>query len=85
MAPHRRVRPHPAVHGRGTNERTARRQEHRREQIIGDAQRGFREEIRRGGGHEHGIGLFGQREMLHFLTRLEEAGRDRPARKHFER
>jgi hypothetical protein len=81
---HRRVVPHAAVHGRRHDQRAARRQGHRAQQVVAEPERQPGQRVGRGGRDDEQIGLFRQGQVKHLLMRGEQVGGHRLAGQHFK-
>ena len=84
---HRRMLPHAAVHRGRHQHRAARGQQEGAEEIVREPVGRLREDVRRGGRDEHGVGALGERDVLHgiWCLRIEEvlehgASGERPPR-----
>ena len=69
-----RVMPHIPIHGGRENHGTLCGEEHGREEIVGQPERGFRQAIGGGRGYQDSLRLFRQGKVQHFLVGFEEVG-----------
>ena len=68
------ILPHDRVHCRGEEERCARREQCRRQHVVGNARRRLRKEICRSGRDEHHLGKGRQRDMRRVMLRRPPHG-----------
>jgi len=80
------VRVHRVVHRGGHEHRASpwAREQQRRQQVVRHAHRGTGEQVRRGGRHDHQIGLLGQADVRERPIPLPEGGQDRAPGERFE-
>ena len=78
IAAHRRMAPHPGVHGRSREHRLVGRKQHRRREVVGDAGGHAGKQVRARRRDHHEIRFPGQTDMAHlgFVGEREEIGVD---------
>ena len=68
------ILPHDGIHRRSKEKRGTRREQRRRQHVVGNARRRLRKEICRGGRDEHHLGKGRQRDMRHVMLRRPPHG-----------